>query len=42
MIIVSVLAYLIWRIRCEWRIEQEEDQDKLQWLVLINTRLKLD
>ena len=49
-IVVSESAYLIWRIRCEWRIEQEEDQDKLhtseeltnRWLALINTRLKLD
>ena len=49
-IVVSESAYLIWRLRCEWRIEREENQSKIhmreevtnRWLALINTRLKLD
>ena len=49
-IVVSESAYLIWRLRCEWRIEREEDQSKIRtreevtnrWLALINTRLKLN
>jgi len=49
-IAVSESTYLIWRIRCEWRIEREENQEKLhtkdeivgRWLAMINMRLKLD
>ena len=49
-IVLSESAYLIWRLRCEWRIERAEDQQNLhteaeisnRWLVLINMRLKLD
>ena len=29
MIVVSESAYLIWRLRCEWRIEREENQSKI-------------
>ena len=28
-IVVSESAYLIWRLRCEWRIESEENQSKI-------------
>jgi hypothetical protein len=49
-IVVSESAYLIWRLRCEWRIERGESRDKLhteseiisRWLHMVNTRLKLD
>ena len=49
-IVVSESAYLIWRLRCEWKIEREEDQEKLhtraeivgRWLAAINMRLKFD
>ena len=49
-IAVSESAYLIWRLRCEWRIEREEDREKLhtvaeivsRWLAAINLRLKFD
>ena len=49
-LVVSESAYLIWRIRCEWRIERQEDKEKLhtdakivsRWLAVINMRLKFD
>ena len=49
-IIISESAYLVWRLRCEWRIERDEDKNRLhteaeianQWLNMVNTRLKLD
>ena len=28
-IVVSESVYLIWKLRCEWRIERDEDQARL-------------
>ena len=49
-IVVSESVYLIWKLRCEWRIERGEDQARLhaeseivaRWLHMINGRLRLD
>ena len=49
-IVVSESAYLIWKLRCEWRIERDEDQARLHteseivacWLHMINGRLRID
>ncbi|KAF8993830.1 hypothetical protein BDQ17DRAFT_1169044, partial [Cyathus striatus] len=50
MMIVSALAYFIWCLRCEWRIEHRCDVEKIaserevhnRWLSMINEMLKTD
>ena len=50
MIIVLESAYLIWKLRCEWRIERGGDEERLhtkaevesRWLAMVNMRLKFD
>ena len=49
-IVTSESLFLIWKIRCEWRIQQESDPLKLhseveinnRWVYAMNYRLKLD
>src|SRR4051794_23094901 len=49
-ILISESAYLIWKLRCEWKIERGEDPTKLhtkpeihnKWLATINKRLLMD
>jgi len=49
-IVMSESAHLIWRLRCEWKINRGEDPQKIhtkvevmgRWLSILNTRLKLD
>ena len=49
-IVVSESAYLIWRLRCEWRIKRGGDEERLhtkaevesRWLAMVNMRLKFD
>ena len=49
-IIMSESMHLIWKLRCEWRIAREEDNEraltepeiKRKWLNAINVRLMLD
>ncbi|KAF9033817.1 hypothetical protein BJ165DRAFT_1417483 [Panaeolus papilionaceus] len=49
-IIITETMYLIWKIRCEWKISRNEDLSKLhgrkeilsKWHSVINSRLKID
>ena len=49
-IIMSESAFLIWKLRCERRISNEDDPEKLhseteihnRWVAAINSRLNLD
>ncbi|KAF8191386.1 ribonuclease H-like protein [Pholiota molesta] len=49
-IIMTESLYLIWLLRCEWRIDREEDPEKIhkpdeivsRWRHRINRRIKLD
>ncbi|PPR07433.1 hypothetical protein CVT24_007228 [Panaeolus cyanescens] len=49
-IVISESAYLIWKIRCEWRIGKAKDPTKAhtkkeitnRWIATINNRLKRD
>ncbi|KIJ37164.1 hypothetical protein M422DRAFT_134084, partial [Sphaerobolus stellatus SS14] len=49
-IIVSESAYLIWKIRCEWRIQQQcnpelritDHEVKNRWRKLMSTRIHMD
>ncbi|KAF6749303.1 hypothetical protein DFP72DRAFT_819116, partial [Ephemerocybe angulata] len=37
-ILISEAAFLIWKIRCEWRIEHEQEEEKAHTAVEIENR----
>ena len=49
-IVISESAYLIWRLRCEWKFERGENEERIhttaeiesRWIAMINTKLKFD
>ena len=49
-ILITESAYLIWKLRCEWKIQNEEDPEKIpsedqihrQWSYTINKRFRME